>query len=123
MGPRQAQPGQPGLPAAQRAWQRERHIASEGIWAFPPADPPSGGRVSDPPVYGRGAMVVHKVHKVRRAVGDETFFDILRTWTRQHRHGNADTRQFIALCGSKSGKDLAALFDTWLFDKKKPSRI
>ncbi|MGV9788491.1 M1 family metallopeptidase [Streptomyces sp. NPDC003435] len=74
---------------------------SEGIWAFPPADPPSAGRVSDPPVYGRGAMVVHKV---RRAVGDETFFDILRTWTRQHRHGNADTGQFIALCESKSGK-------------------
>lgn len=83
-------------------------------------DPPSAGRVSDPPVYGRGAMVVHKV---RRAVGDETFFDILRTWTRQHRHGNADTRQFIALCESKSGKDLTALFNTWLFDKKKPSRM
>ncbi|MCX4399455.1 M1 family metallopeptidase [Streptomyces sp. NBC_01005] len=93
---------------------------SEGIWAFPPADPPSAGRVSDPPVYGRGAMAVHKV---RRAVGDETFFDILRTWTRQHRHGNADTRQFIALCESKSGKDLTALFNTWLFDKKKPSRM
>lgn len=93
---------------------------SEGIWAFPPADPPSGGRVSDPPVYGRGAMVVHEV---RRAVGDETFFGILRTWTRRHRHGNADTRQFIALCESKSGKDLTALFNTWLFDKKKPSRM
>ncbi|MGW2210742.1 M1 family metallopeptidase [Streptomyces sp. NPDC001781] len=93
---------------------------SEGIWAFPPADPPSAGRVFDPPVYGRGAMVVHMV---RSAVGDETFFDILRTWTRHHRHGNADTRQFIALCESKSGKDLTALFDTWLLDRKKPSRM
>ncbi|MES9510417.1 M1 family metallopeptidase [Streptomyces sp. NPDC000609] len=93
---------------------------SEGIWAFPPADPPSAGRVSDPPVYGRGAMVVHKV---RRAVGDETFFAILRTWTAQHRHGNADTRQFIALCESESGKDLTALFNTWLFDGTKPSRM
>ncbi|KMS69974.1 metallopeptidase [Streptomyces viridochromogenes] len=90
---------------------------SEGIWAFPPADPPSAARVSDPPVYGRGAMVVHKV---REAVGDGTFFDILRTWTRQHRHGNADTGQFIALCEGKSGKDLTNLFDVWLFDKKKP---
>lgn len=83
-------------------------------------DPPSAGRVSDPPVYGRGAMVVHQV---RRAVGDETFFDILRTWTEQHRHGNADTRQFIALCEKESGKDLTALFNTWLFDRKKPSRM
>jgi aminopeptidase N len=93
---------------------------SEGIWAFPPADPPSAARLSDPPVYGRGAMVVHKV---RKAVGDETFFDILRTWTRQHRHGNADTGQFIDLCEGKSGKNLTKLFDVWLFDKKKPSRM
>ncbi|WP_328664877.1 M1 family metallopeptidase [Streptomyces sp. NBC_00328] len=93
---------------------------SEGIWAFPPADPPSGRRVSDPPVYGRGAMVVHKV---REAVGEETFFDILRTWNRRHRHGNADTRQFIALCEDKSGKDLSELFGIWLFNEKKPSRM
>ncbi|MFH0515814.1 M1 family metallopeptidase [Streptomyces sp. M41] len=92
---------------------------SEGIWAFPPADPPDAARVSDPPVYGRGAMVVHKV---REAVGDKTFFDVLRTWTRQHRHGNADTGQFIALCEDKAGKNLAKLFDVWLFGDKKPSR-
>ncbi|GAA2729065.1 M1 family metallopeptidase [Streptomyces nogalater] len=92
---------------------------SEGIWAFPPPEPPGAGHVSDPPVYGRGAMVVHKV---REAVGDETFFGILRTWTRQHRHGSADTRQFIALCESESGKDLGALFDTWLFGEGKPSQ-
>ncbi|MEU8560118.1 M1 family metallopeptidase [Streptomyces cyaneofuscatus] len=92
---------------------------SEGIWAFPPAAPPSAGRVSDPPVYGRGAMAVHKV---REAVGDKTFFGILRTWTGQHRHGNADTGQFIALCEDGSGKDLTALFDTWLFEKRKPPR-
>lgn len=92
---------------------------SEGIWSFPPADPPGAARVSDPPVYGRGAMVVHKV---RKAVGDRTFFDVLRTWTRQHRHGNADTEQFIALCESKSGKDLTNLFDAWLFNKEKPTR-
>ncbi|MER6333421.1 M1 family metallopeptidase [Streptomyces sp. NPDC001034] len=93
---------------------------AEGIWAFPPADPPGGGRVSDPPVYGRGAMVMHKV---REAVGDEAFFGILRTWTRQHRHGNADTRQFVSLCESRSGKDLTELFGTWLFNKKKPARM
>ncbi|QTE01696.1 M1 family metallopeptidase [Streptomyces cyanogenus] len=96
-----------------------RDTESEGIWAFPPADPPGAGHVSDPPVYGRGAMVVHKV---REAVGDEAFFDILRTWTRRHRHGNADTRQFVDLCEARSGKDLTGLFDTWLFTGKKPSR-
>ncbi|MBL1084278.1 M1 family metallopeptidase [Streptomyces actinomycinicus] len=97
-----------------------RDPESEGIWAFPPSDPPSAARVSDPPVYGRGAMVVHKV---REAVGDRTFFRILRTWTRQHRHGNADTRQFIALCEAESGKDLTGLFDVWLFGRGKPPRM
>jgi aminopeptidase N len=92
---------------------------SEGIWDFPPADPPSAGRVSDPPVYGRGAMVLHKV---REAVGDKTFFAILRAWTRDHRHGNADTAQFIALCEKKSGKDLDDLFDVWLYADGKPKK-
>ncbi|MGY0058763.1 M1 family metallopeptidase [Streptomyces sp. LZ34] len=92
---------------------------SEGIWDFPPADPPSAGRVSDPPVYGRGAMVLHKV---REAVGDKTFFAILRAWTRDHRHGNADTAQFIALCEKKSGKDLQDLFDVWLYGDGKPKK-
>ncbi|MFB8104474.1 M1 family metallopeptidase [Streptomyces sp. NPDC056007] len=92
---------------------------SEGIWSFPPAAPPGAGRVSDPPVYGRGAMAVHKV---REAVGDQRFFGILRTWTREHRHGNADTGQFIALCESRSGKELTDLFDVWLHEKGKPPR-
>ncbi|MDT0547064.1 M1 family metallopeptidase [Streptomyces lonegramiae] len=92
---------------------------SEGIWDFPPAAPPSAGRVSDPPVYGRGAMVLHKV---REAVGDKTFFAILRAWTRDHRHGNADTAQFIALCEKKYGKDLQGLFDIWLYGDGKPKK-
>ncbi|MEU6083833.1 M1 family metallopeptidase [Streptomyces sp. NPDC047108] len=94
------------------------HEDSGGIWDFAPADPPSAARVSDAPVYGRGAMVVHKL---REAVGDATFFHILRAWTREHRYGNASTRQLIALSEETSGKDLSALFDTWLFAEKKPS--
>ncbi|MGW7754438.1 M1 family metallopeptidase [Streptomyces violaceusniger] len=92
---------------------------SEGIWDFPPANPPSVASVSDPPVYGRGAMVLHQL---RRAVGDKTFFSILRTWVKDHRHGNADTKQFIELCERKSGKDLTRLFDVWLYGKGKPKK-
>ncbi|MFH8980018.1 M1 family metallopeptidase [Streptomyces varsoviensis] len=91
-----------------------------GIWAFPPADPPSGAKVSDPPVYGRGAMVLHKV---RKAVGDKVFFATVRAWTKDHRHGNADTAQFIRHCEEQSGKDLGPVFDTWLRHKGKPPSI
>lgn len=92
---------------------------SKGIWSFPPATPPSPGHISDPPVYGRGAMALHQL---RRTVGDPTFFRILRTWLRDHRHGNADTRQFIALSERLSGKNLDKLFTTWLYTKAKPKR-
>jgi aminopeptidase N len=92
---------------------------SDGIWSFPPAAPPSPGRVSDPPVYGRGAMALHQL---RRTVGDPAFFRILRTWLKDHRHGNADTRQFTALAERLSGKDLDKLFTTWLYAKAKPPR-
>ncbi|WP_431042434.1 M1 family metallopeptidase [Streptomyces sp. P1-3] len=92
---------------------------SDGIWDFPPGNPPSGDRVLDAPVYGRAAMVLHKV---RRAVGDDTFFAIVRAWTKAHRHGVADTKQFIELCEKKSGKDLGKLFDTWLYGDGKPAK-
>ncbi|KNB53090.1 M1 family metallopeptidase [Streptomyces caatingaensis] len=88
------------------------------IWAFPPASP-TAGTISERPVYGRGAMVLHKV---REAVGDPVFFDILRTWARDHRHGNVGTDDFVRLCARKSGRDLGGLFDTWLFKAGKPDR-
>ncbi|MFD7442234.1 M1 family metallopeptidase [Streptomyces sp. NPDC059909] len=93
------------------------HPESKGIWDFPPADPPDAGHVSDPPVYGRGALALHKV---REAVGDNTFFSILKTWAERHRHKNADTSQFIKLCEEMSAKDLRGLFDAWLFGEGKP---
>ncbi|MEW2084211.1 hypothetical protein [Streptomyces sp. NPDC005283] len=39
------------------------HPESEGIWDFPPATPPAPEQVSDPPVYGRGAMTLHQLRK------------------------------------------------------------
>ncbi|MEV0264020.1 M1 family metallopeptidase [Streptomyces sp. NPDC050617] len=90
---------------------------SDGIWAFPPADPPSGAEVSDSPVYGRGAMVLHKL---RKAVGDKVFFATVRSWAHDHRHGNADTAQFIRHFEEASGKDLGRVFDTWLRGEGKP---
>ncbi|HYN94576.1 MAG TPA: M1 family metallopeptidase, partial [Pilimelia sp.] len=60
-------------------------------------------------VYDRGAMAVHQL---RRAVGDDVFFRILRTWTAQERYGNATVEDFVALAERLSGADLDAVFDT-----------
>nr|WP_234335784.1 M1 family metallopeptidase [Streptomyces sp. NRRL S-1022] len=100
------------------AFYNGTHPESEGIWDFPPAHPPSAKHVSDSPVYGRGAMTLHRL---RETVGDNVFFIILKTWTKEHRHGNAHTAQFIKLCERKSGMDLTELFDTWLNSKGKPT--
>jgi aminopeptidase N len=59
-------------------------------------------------------------HQLRLAVGDTAFFEILRTWTADHRFGNGTTDQFTALAEKISGKDLDALFQAWLYTPSKP---
>jgi aminopeptidase N len=63
------------------------------------------------------------LHQLRLAVGDDTFRRILRTWVAEHKYGNADTAQFIALAERLSGKPLADLFQTWLYTASKPALI
>ncbi|WP_405605643.1 M1 family metallopeptidase [Streptomyces sp. NBC_01410] len=95
----------------------EAAFADDKNWAFPPADPPSAAKVSDDPVYYRGAMVLHKI---RQAVGEKPFFEIVKGWATEHRHSNASTADFTAYVEKKSGKDLTELWDTWLYGKDKP---
>jgi aminopeptidase N len=87
-------------------------------WAFPPARPPTAADISQAPVYGRGAMVLQRV---RLAVGDDTFFRIVRGWARTYRHGNASTADFTAYVEKVSGRDLDRLWDDWLYGDAKPS--
>ncbi|MFD5974832.1 M1 family metallopeptidase [Streptomyces bacillaris] len=86
-------------------------------WAFPPAGPPSAADISEAPVYGRGAMVVHRL---RLAIDDEAFFDLVRGWTETHRHGNASTDDFTAYVEEETGEDLTELWDDWLYGESRP---
>ncbi len=58
---------------------------------------------------------------LREKLGDRMFFRIMRDWARQHRYGNATTRQFIALAERDSGRNLRHFFDVWLFQPRKPT--
>ncbi|MDQ1018356.1 M1 family metallopeptidase [Streptomyces afghaniensis] len=92
----------------------------EDLWSFPPGKPPDAAHLSEAPVYQRGAMVLHKV---RQAVGDEAFGDILRGWAAAHRHGNADTADFTAYVEQQApGKDFDAIWEDWLYGEGKPER-
>ncbi|WP_256984373.1 M1 family metallopeptidase [Streptomyces sp. XY006] len=94
--------------------------AGEAVWAFPPADPPSAARISDPPVYWRGAMVLQKV---RQAVGDDRFWGILKGWAAEYRYGNADTADFTAYVESRApGVDFQGIWEEWLYGEGRPER-
>jgi aminopeptidase N len=92
------------------------NAAGTPFWTVAPAAPGVANLFS-PAVYERGAMALHQL---RRAVGDTDFFRILRTWTADHRYGNATTEQFTALAEKISGKDLEALLKAWLYTPSKP---
>jgi aminopeptidase N len=68
-------------------------------------------------VYQRGGLTLHAL---RAAVGDEAFFEILRTWSSRYGGGDASTEDFIALAEEVSGEDLTALFDAWLYQPDLP---
>ena len=108
--------GGPSTYAAARAtWLKIK--PSDPFWRQSIADPGRDGMFSLA-VYYRGGMTLSAL---RHKLGDATFFDILRTWTREHRFGNGTTPQFIAVAERVSGQNLTAFFLTWLWDQTKPS--
>ncbi|MFI7219004.1 M1 family metallopeptidase [Micromonospora maritima] len=85
-------------------------------WTRPTVDPGRAGMFGDA-VYQRGALAVHAL---RRAVGDDTFFRILRGWLAQHRDGNATTADFVGYAERTAGRPLRALLDAWLVGATPP---
>ncbi|MFI5806519.1 M1 family metallopeptidase [Streptomyces sp. NPDC051561] len=98
--------------------QFEEAFEDDRNWAFPPAAPPGPANISDHPVYGRGAMVLHKI---RQAVGDEPFLEIIQGWAADHRHSNASTADFTAYVDERTDKDLSDVWESWLYGDDQPS--
>jgi hypothetical protein len=65
-------------------------------------------------VYSRGGLTLHAL---RLEIGDEAFFETLRTYTDRFRHNNVESDDFIAVAEEVSGEDLQDFFDAWLFDE------
>ncbi|MFI1305343.1 M1 family metallopeptidase [Streptomyces sioyaensis] len=90
--------------------------ADDDFWKQKIADPKRDTMFAGS-VYQRGAMTLQVL---RERIGDKAFFKLLPAWTAQHRYGNADTGQFIALAEKISGQQLDDLFQTWLNTDSKP---
>ncbi|HEU4423390.1 MAG TPA: M1 family aminopeptidase, partial [Pilimelia sp.] len=87
------------------------------FWQVKPGDP-GAADMFDGAVYDRGAMTLHQL---RLVIGDDRFFQTLRTWTDQRKFGNGTTEQFQALAEEISGRNLSELFTTWLFTPGRPA--
>ncbi|WP_420175618.1 M1 family metallopeptidase [Luteococcus sp. OSA5] len=75
----------------------------------------------DDRVYKRGALTLHAV---RASLGDERFFEMLRTWTTENAGGVVTTDQFVQHClrfVPEDGFELAGVLDAWLRSPEIPA--
>ncbi|ORM26869.1 peptidase M1 [Williamsia sp. 1135] len=78
---------------------------------------PGPDRMFDDRVYKRGALTLHAL---RKQVGDDKFFDLLREWTRQYRYSSVTTEDFTGLAARFSPHPLNDLWDKWLGQRSLP---
>ncbi|WP_446037294.1 M1 family metallopeptidase [Streptomyces sp. SID1143] len=91
--------------------------AGDAFWKVAPGDPGPDNQFHSA-VYDRGALALQAL---RNEIGDKDFFAILKGWPALHKDGNATVRDFIGYAEKVSGKPLAGLFDTWLYQPSKPA--
>ncbi len=71
----------------------------------------------DENVYVRGGFTLEAL---RRTVGDDTFFAILRTWVERHSGGVASTADFLDLVQELAGDGPTQLVEEWLTAPQMP---
>jgi aminopeptidase N len=87
-------------------------LRSLGTVAQPRAD-----FLFNPAVYERGALTLHAL---RLELGDDVFFELLRTYYDTYENSNATTADFIRLAEEAARRDLDAFFDGWLNEVQIP---
>lgn len=84
---------------------------------YPPPGRPAPNNLFNGGVYIRGGLTLHAL---RLEVGDEAFFEILRTYHERYKFGNAATEDFIQVSEEISGEELDDFFRAWLYDEQVP---
>jgi len=88
------------------------------FWAVR-VDDPGAAKLFDGPIYLRGAM---SVQALRNRVGEDDFWEIIRTWLSSRAGGNGSTDDFIDLAETVSGQDLGGFFDAWWRYPTRPTK-
>ncbi|RLK54175.1 M1 family metallopeptidase [Actinokineospora cianjurensis] len=91
--------------------------ADDPFWQVLPGDP-GADRQFDAAVYDRGAAAVHAL---RSQVGDEKFFQILKTWQATKKGGTGRIEEFTALAERIApNRPVRQLLKVWLYTPGKP---
>ncbi|MEU5000092.1 M1 family metallopeptidase [Streptomyces sp. NPDC021622] len=93
-----------------------QHPADDPFWKVKPGDPGPENQF-DIAVYDRGALALQAL---RNEIGEKSFSAILKGWPKEHAYGNAKVGDFVKYAEKVSGKPLASLFDTWLYQPVRP---
>jgi aminopeptidase N len=94
-----------------------RPASQTHFWNPPPGHPGRPKNLFAVSTYVRGAMTLQAL---RDKIGTRALLRILRTWATDHRHGDGDIEEFIALANHISGEHLRGFFHRWLFERGKP---
>ncbi|MCP5101119.1 MAG: M1 family metallopeptidase [Chloroflexi bacterium] len=91
----------------------------ESVSTTPPGAINSGdsGTLFSGSVYNRGGLTLHAL---RRTVGDEAFFEIIKTYATRYAHSNVTTDDFVTLAEEISGQTLDLFFTEWLYESDLP---
>jgi len=95
----------------QPGYSIDREMQSFANKAYGPITQPTVDTLFANGEYERGALVLHAL---RRTVGDEMFFAIMRDYATMFRHGSVDTPTFVALVSAHVGHPMNDFFDQWL---------
>jgi aminopeptidase N len=72
----------------------------------------------DDRVYKRGALLLHAL---RLTIGDDRFFELLRTWVERYRYASVTSAMFESLAAEIAGEPLEDLFAAWLRHRRLPN--
>jgi Peptidase family M1 domain/RTX calcium-binding nonapeptide repeat (4 copies) len=101
--------GQPALDE----WVKDQYnfIARRFDSLVVPGAPPANDLFNSA-VYEWGAL---GLHALRLEIGDEAFFETLKTYYERYKGGNIKPEDFISTAEDVSQQDLQALFDRWIY--------
>ena len=83
-----------------------------------PGEPPANDLFNVSSVYYKGAI---GLHILRQEIGDDAFFDSLRTYNERFQGGNVVPEDFIQITEEISGQELDSIYDRWIYSEELPS--